>query len=165
MNLEASSRLGEAMMHDWDPAYRLAYRILRHREAASDAVQEAISRGLLHAGSFDQSRPVRPWFLRIVRNVALNEAKRSKCEAPVPELSDHASPADAVLRAEQRIMVRETIATLPQSYRRVVILRYYENYPYRSIADALSIPLGTTKTLLHRAHRALRTAIVRREVA
>lgn len=165
MNLEASSLLGEAMMRDWDRAYRMAQRLLQNPEAASDAVQEAISRGLMHAASFDRTRPVRPWFLRIVRNVALNEAKRSRRYAAVPEIADNASPADDVLRAEQRAMLLETIAALPPAYREVVVLRYFKEYRYCAISSALSIPLGTTKTLLHRAHRAMRTAILSREVA
>jgi RNA polymerase sigma-70 factor (ECF subfamily) len=55
--------------------------------------------------------------------------------------------------------IRRAVLDLPQPYRTVVLLRYMEDLPYEAIAEALEMPLGTVKTLLHRARARLRVAL------
>jgi len=50
---------------------------------------------------------------------------------------------------------------LPEAYRKVILLRYTDELSYDEIATALELPLGTVKTLLHRAHRRLRATLER----
>jgi RNA polymerase sigma-70 factor (ECF subfamily) len=56
--------------------------------------------------------------------------------------------------------IRRTVLALPEPYRAVVLLRYMEELSYEAIAEALEIPLGTVKTLLHRARHRLRAALL-----
>ncbi|GAC1389644.1 MAG: sigma-70 family RNA polymerase sigma factor [Vulcanimicrobiaceae bacterium] len=151
--------LAVAVLSDYGLAVTLAKSILTDHDSAREAVQESVFRALLHAKTFDLRRPVRPWFLRIVRNVALNERKRRSRFVEMPELKDDQNPIDDTIRAEESRAVRHAVANLPESYRAVIHLRYDMAYPYRDISGAMCIPIGTTKTLLHRAHKAVRQEI------
>ncbi len=145
-----------ALLSDYALALRVARNILRDRESAYEAVQESVYRALLNAHTFQPGRPLRPWFLRIVRNVALDELKRRSHFVEMPELKDDRSPLEEALRAEEAGALRRVVADLPRTYRAVVHLRYDMGYKYRAISKAMCIPIGTTKTLLHRAHRAVK---------
>lgn len=152
--------LAGSILADYGLAITLANRILNDVDEARETVQESVYRALLHAHTFDASRPVRPWFLRIVRNVAINERKRRSKFGEMPDLVDYTSPAEAAIGSERRQLARTLVARLPESYRAVVHLRYDREYQYQDISRALRIPIGTTKTILHRAHKALRTAYI-----
>jgi RNA polymerase sigma-70 factor, ECF subfamily len=58
-------------------ALRVAWRVLRHREEAEDAVQDAFLRALERIEQYDPSRPFSPWFFRIVVTTAINRQRSS----------------------------------------------------------------------------------------
>ena len=156
MTCDNAEPLAAAILADYRLALHVANDILRDRESAREVVQEAVYRALVHAQTFDERRPVRPWFLRIVRNVALHETKRRGRFVEMPDLAMHSDPLESTLRAEEANAVRHAVATLSESYRAVVHLRYDLGYAYRDISKTMCIPIGTTKTLLHRARRAVK---------
>lgn len=150
------TRLGAEITPHWQAALLFAYGIMHDKDSASDVLHDALCRALDAAGRFDFSRPVKPWFLRIVKNTALNELKRRSRYCELPEIAQADGVADGVIRNEQCRAVRAAVAELEPKYRQVVHLRYTRDFDYARIATELHIPMGTTKTLLHRAHRAIR---------
>lgn len=150
------TRLGIEITAIWRAAFLVAYGVLHDKDAAGDALHDALCRALANASKFDWSRPVKPWFLRIVRNTALNELKRRSRFCELPDIVQPDSVADGVLQSERRGEVRAAIAGLAPKYREVVHLRYVRDLDYSRISSELCVPMGTAKTLLHRAHRAIR---------
>lgn len=138
-------------------AFMLAYRIVRDREDARDALQDAYCRALMHRASFDNARSIAPWFMTIVKRVALSRIRSQACESleSVRESLEDVTSAAAVARQE-RDAVRNALRSVPSRYRRALHLRYFEGYRYREIAEALCIPLGTAQTFVHRGQGALR---------
>ena len=65
------------------------------------------------------------------------------------------SPERAAERQQLRVALDAAIDRLRPEYRRIVVLRYMEDLDYADIADVMGVPLGTVKTFLHRARRAL----------
>ncbi|MGB3737211.1 MAG: sigma-70 family RNA polymerase sigma factor, partial [Ilumatobacter sp.] len=57
------------------------------------------------------------------------------------------------------LAVRAVLADLPERDREVIVLRYYLDLPVSEIADQLSAPVGTVKSLIHRATNRLRSAL------
>ena len=137
-------------------AYRLAFGIIHDRQAAEDAVQEALVRAYRSLDNLEEGRPFWPWFFRIVVNEALKQAKRSRRPALAPAPPDTVeSPEHALLAQEERERVWQAIHRLPPAHRAVILLRYYEELSEAEMAEVLGLPPGTVKSRLHYARQAL----------
>lgn len=160
--------------------YRLCLRLLAEVEEARDAAQEAFVRAYTALHTFDPSQPFAPWVLRIARNYCLDQLRRRAPErrhvpldAPLADGEpprDYADPdaprADEALeRAQARGALEAAVEALPPNYREVVHLFHVEHMPYKEIAAAMDVPIGTVMTWLHRARARLRVALAGQEVA
>lgn len=146
-----------------DAAYNLARWLTRSPADAEDVVQEAMLRAYR---GFDGLRggDAKAWLLAIVRNCARNALKagRRRAHVPLPEEDDRALPsnepgpeATAATSSEGR-RLNAMLATLPEDFREVLILRELEDLSYRDIAAIADIPLGTVMSRLARARTMLR---------
>ena len=149
--------------------YRVAYLILRHPEAANDAVQNALFtawrdiRGLRDPDRFEA------WLHRLtVRacyRLARRERRRSAAEGELKDF-DYSPAVDDDLRLLAiRDQLERAFVRLTAEERAVLVLRYHLDLPLGEAADILGIPLGTMKSRLNRAVGALRAAIEAQERA
>ncbi len=154
-------------------AYLFALQLTGNADDALDIAQDAMLRFFRSLGRFDASRPVRPWLLRIVRNLVRDRARRARIRR-----SESLEPAGEVLRFEPRdtrpdpealtalhqlqVLVWRCLQELPTSYREVLVLRDYQDLPYNEIAVTLKIPRGTVMSRLHRARRLLQELVQQR---
>lgn len=143
------------------PAIRTAFLITRNRAAAEDAVQESFVQVLRSIASLRNPVSFRPWFYRIVVNTAKRSARNARrtlpLETPLSEQVDlsSAEPDEAVIGTEEVDEIRAAIGSLPESYREILVLRYYTDLSETEIAQTLGLPTGTVKSRLHRAREAL----------
>ena len=151
-------------------AARAAYLITRDLAQADDVVQESFLRLYRHVRNFDEGRPLAPYFMRIVANVALESAQRASTdEARFPILDDDTAgtlPLDTLVDLEQQFEAGElrdavwgALQTLTPEQRAAVVLRYYFDYSEREVAEALDTPQGTVSWRLHRARTELAKAL------
>jgi RNA polymerase sigma-70 factor (ECF subfamily) len=140
-------------------AFRLSGYLLGDAAEAEEATQEAILHAwrawpkLRDAGRFGA------WFDRIVVNVCRDRIRR-RHGIRLVELSDEgASAPDPFAAWLAQDTVGRALAHLPLDQRMVIVLRYWGDLSLDEIAYRLAIPLGTVKSRLHYALRALRTAI------
>lgn len=155
-----------------DAAYNLAFWLLRHRADAEDAVQDAYVRAYRGFREF-QGENIRPWLLKIVRNVAfrrLSDRKRAgnviSFDAAVSDrmggevalevATEDASAEEVVIGAGEQAMVRRALGELAPAFREVVVLREIEAMSYREIAELTGVPIGTVMSRLNRARSELR---------
>jgi RNA polymerase sigma-70 factor (ECF subfamily) len=150
----------QALPH-FDAAYNLARWLTRSPVEADDIVQDAMLRAFRAFDSF-RGGEAKPWLLAIVRNRCLTVLKdrRNKTDMPLPEAEtepesafvlNEADPETTVMAADEARKLNQVIATLPQDYREVLVLREMEDMPYRDIAAALGVPIGTVMSRLARA--------------
>jgi RNA polymerase sigma factor (sigma-70 family) len=146
-----------------DAAYRLARWLMRDPEAAEDLLQEAMVRALSYFASFRGVNP-RAWLLQIVRNAAYGSLALNRGVETVP-LGDHDiaatedDPETALLRARECRQVRALIAALPVELRETLVLREFEEFSYKEIAEATQTPIGTVMSRLWRARQTLARAV------
>lgn len=161
-----------------DAAYNLAFWLLRHRADAEDAVQDAYLRAYRSFRDFEGEN-IRPWLLKIVRNVAFRKlsdhkraanvisfdaavSERASGEAPpllVP--SDAASAEEVMIVAGEQAMLRKALIALAPIFREVIVLREIEAMSYQEIAELTGVPIGTVMSRLHRARTELRRTLTR----
>jgi RNA polymerase sigma-70 factor (ECF subfamily) len=156
----------------------VAQRFLRNEEDARDVVQDAFLAAFRSIEGFQEESRISTWLHRITVNAALMKlrARRRKPEEPIEELlpnflenghrADVGPPwkeaADIALqRRETRVLVRDCIDRLPESYRTVLLLRDIEELDTEEAAQLLGITPNAVKVRLHRARQALRTLLDR----
>jgi RNA polymerase sigma-70 factor (ECF subfamily) len=147
------------------PAFRAAWLLLRDAQASEDVAQEAFVRAYKQMHRFRADAPFRPWLLRIVQNLALNELRsRQRRGGLVERVGIFAPraiepPHAEVAAADESARLLRAMDELPSDDRTVLHLRYFLELPEREIAAAIGRPAGTVKSRLHRASGRLRTII------
>jgi RNA polymerase sigma factor (sigma-70 family) len=147
-------------------SYRLATLILRDRDEAEDATQEAIEKAWLAWRTLRDRDRFDAWFDRILVNVCRNRMRRRRI-IPMVTLDDayHVESPDSHSSSVARLALEPAFARLSPDQRIVIVLRFYRDLPIDEIAERLGIPAGTAKSRLHYALGALRRAIESTEEA
>ena len=150
--------LNEAMKR----AYVAAYRFMRNRDAAQEAVQEAAARALTARLRYDSSRPFYPWFYRILKNHCIDLLGKRGRLAPDSErtleraVATTGSAEQAVIQSERERAVARAIERLPEDLREIIELRHFQDLSYEEMASVLDCPLGTVMSRLYRARKTMR---------
>ncbi len=140
--------------------HRWSMRIVRDPSAADDVVVEAFWRAYRGRARFDPSRSFGAWMRRIATNAARDQLRVARRHAAGsgshPDAQAASAPDRGVAEAVERGLRR-----LPPRLQVVATLALIEERPYAEIADALDIPIGTVKSRVFRATRALRQELAR----
>lgn len=141
-------------------AYGLALRIVKDTRHAEDAVQEAFLDIWRNAGRFDACRgSAMTWLLTLVHRRAVDVVRRQErhrheqLDEPDQQFDDDSSFA-AVDSSPQA--VRALLAALPKRDRQLLVWAHYEGLTQTEIADRAGVPLGTIKSRMFNAYKALR---------
>jgi RNA polymerase sigma factor (sigma-70 family) len=141
-----------------DDAYRLAGYLLGDAAEAQDAVQEALVKAWRNWASLRSIEAFRPWFKRIVINCC-NDRLKGRRKIVDLEAASELPGADAFAGMYARDEVGRAVGRLGRDHRTVIALRYWEDMTIEQIAETLGLPLGTVKSRLHYALRALRAQL------
>jgi RNA polymerase sigma-70 factor (ECF subfamily) len=141
------------------PAYRLAFAMLRRREAAEDAVQEAVLkawRGIrrLHP----ETESLRPWFLTIVANEC-RSVRRGRWWSMLP-IPTGARTGFNEQRMAEKTDLRQTLDRLKHQDRVLLYLFYWLDLPLEEIAQTMGITPQAAKGRLYRAVGRLRQRLM-----
>src|SRR5260370_18066132 len=158
--------------------HRLKVFVLRQvgsSQDAEDIVEEVFVRAYYALEGYPAQRilalKIRPWLYKITWSVYCNYTERSKLPQSVPldtskdsaflELEDdgHEQPEEAFENEERRRELVALVDALPQRYRQVVSLHYFEDLGYQEIADIFNQPVGTVRVSVHRGIGLLRKAL------
>jgi len=153
-------------MHE-ETAFRVAYLIVRDEAEGRDVAQEAFVRAYQGLKRFERGKPLQPWLLRIVTNVALNSVRASRRRRVIGERYEQmvdtrrteASAEAQVEAAEQARRVWQAVGELEPQDQTLLYLRYFLDASERETAQAIGRPAGTVKSRLHRVLRRLRRVI------
>ena len=147
-----------------EPVFRLAYLLLGDPDDAQDVTQDAFIRAWKALDRFDAARPLRPWLLRIVSNLARNRRRSvGRYLAALTRFSqenpDAFHPSNDPFEDESSAALWQALQRIKLQYRAVIYLRYFLEMPEAEMAEVLSVAQGTIKSRLHRALDQLRQII------
>lgn len=131
--------------------YRLAYSYLKNQADSEDAAQESFLRLMKQEKPFRDAGHVKAWLIVTVSNVCKDMLRRKQRQEL--ELDE---ARDQMAKPETDRELLETILRLPEKYKTVIYLYYYEGYSVREIADMLKLTAEAVKTRLRRARAMLR---------
>jgi RNA polymerase sigma-70 factor (ECF subfamily) len=157
--------LSRALPAELPGLLRFARTLTTDPGQAEDLVQETLSRALERSASFRGDSSLATWLHRILHNLAVDSARRSR-EEPTEDIAEAVEAlwredaytvdsATVIARAEVRSDLREALSHLPVSYRTVVVLHDAEAMTVREIAEIQQVNLAAAKQRLRRGRMML----------
>jgi RNA polymerase sigma-70 factor (ECF subfamily) len=149
----------QELVHLGNGAHALAIQILGNSDDAADAVHDAFASVLEKPDSWDHRRgPLKPWFLRVVRNRCIDLLRRRRPGGGDVDVlvSPAATPDERLEAGERDRALQRALAGIKPKQRQIVVLRDYLDLSYAEIATVLDIAPGTVMSRLHRARLALK---------
>jgi RNA polymerase sigma-70 factor (ECF subfamily) len=161
------------------PVLDFIYRMVMSADEAENLCQEAFFRVVRARKNYQVTATFKTWLFQIALNLCRDRQRRMKhrshlsLSAPVRAQNDRdaelqdvlADPSlDLVRRvetAELGALVQRAIAALPEDEHLVVVLKEYQGLEFSEIAEIMDCPVGTLKSLNHRAHEKLRKTLAK----
>jgi len=139
-------------------------RIIVDRPMAEEVLQQVLIKVWNNAATYDQQRAgLYSWLVTISRNAALDkrktrdfkESQTSKMAVEVVALENKSSADDSL----EKLMAKQLLEQLPNKYRLLIDMSFFEGYSHQEIADKLEVPIGTVKTRIRTALKHLRSFV------
>jgi RNA polymerase sigma-70 factor, ECF subfamily len=158
-----SAAFAELVREHQGMVFSIAYHYLQDRSLAEDLAQEVFLELYQSLHRIQSAAHLTFWLRRVTANRCIDQGRRklrrrelALDETPEPAAAD--PPADPLLLER----LRQSVATLPDRQRMVVILRFQEGLGPAEIAEALEMPVNTVKSTLHRSLEELRKGLTRK---
>ncbi|MEA5083733.1 MAG: sigma-70 family RNA polymerase sigma factor [Lachnospiraceae bacterium] len=155
--------------------YNVVYRMLTNHEDTKDISQEVFLKAYKYLGKFDGKASFSTWLYRIAVNTSIDELRKRKGyetvsldkETDSGEGIQKKEYADSSAGVEEQVMAKENIANIKQAmenisseHRIIITLRDFEGLSYAEISEITQTSLGTVKSRLARARKALKDLII-----
>ncbi len=149
----------------WDAIKRFCMSYLHDDQRAEDVTQETFAKltpdGDLPTGAF------KPWIYKVARNRCLDIVRRHQRSPthnrPLRSGFDAAAassgPRTKVWREERHALIRQIVSEMPEEYRSVLTLKYYEGFERTEIAESLGLTDAVVKGRIARASEYLRNEL------
>jgi RNA polymerase sigma factor (sigma-70 family) len=159
-----SKAYAELLTRYRDSVYYVLLRMVNNPSDAEDLTIEAFGKAFHNLSKYVPSHAFSTWLFRIATNNCI-DFMRKKSQSPRPfdqdegeedemeatVASDMRAPDEVMMDRETAASLNRIVKSLKPRYRRLIELRYFEDYSYEDIATELSLPIGTVKARLFRA--------------
>ena len=150
--------------------YYLLLKMVKNADDAEDLTQEAFAKAFNSIEKFDSKFAFSTWLFRIATNNCIDFIRKKRVQTISIDSSiegddgstmkfdvkdDNLDPNESMLKKQRKRYLNMAIERLPEKYRTLVQLRYFQELSYEEVANELSIPLGTVKAQLFRARELL----------
>lgn len=171
---------GELFKRYKDSVYFMILKMVNNRADAEDLTFEAFEKAFGSLNFYSPQFAFSTWLFKIASNNTIDFIRKKRAKLVSLEYDDinqdergyiYSIPADVltpeeeIVRMQRASFLRKQVAMLKGRYRRLIELRYFDEYSYDEIADVLGIPLGTVKAQFFRARELLQTALSHTEMA
>jgi RNA polymerase sigma-70 factor (ECF subfamily) len=153
-----------------DKAFSLALRLLKNREQAEEASEDAFIRAYNALDRFQSRSSFGTWLYRIVYNVCITRIGDKKGDLKLieyeegKEYDEYTFPSqpsiyENIEMNDMIVFVRKIIDDMPQRYQVILSLFYFQELSHQEISHLIGVPVGTVKTHLFRARNMLQERI------
>lgn len=147
---------GDIVYRYKDIVFNVIYAIVKNYHTAEDLTQDTFIDGYLKLKSLEDPCKFGVWIIKIAKNKCYNHLTRSATRfeselhdfIPAPKTS---APENLLIEKHQRQTVQNAVRLLPELYKTVTELYYYDNFSQNEIARLLKIPVGTVSRRLYDA--------------
>lgn len=140
-----------------DMVYRIAIARCKNQEIAKDVYQSVFLKYAEKLPKFKSKEHEKAWFIKVTINMSKNELNKNWNKKV--ELYDESIENVSVQDVYSETIILDEVLKLPQNYKTVIYLMYYEGYKTKEISQLLSTSENTIKTWLSRAREILKEKI------
>lgn len=162
----------EALLHYYEKAvYHLILKIVRGEEDAEDLMYITFTKAFRNLERYEPTHSFVTWLFRIASNTAIDflrkktistvsintedKDRRGEHAVELQINSEDGNPEEKIIREQRHHYIQQLVKKLDPEMERIIRLRFFEEFSYEEIATELHLPLGTVKTQIHRAKKAL----------
>lgn len=148
-------QIADYIISNKEKYYRVAYSYVKNADDALDIMQESIYKAVANIDSLQDINYINTWFYRIIVNTSIDFLRKQKKVIPV----DNEVLASFVSETNdeyENFDLQKAMDDLPEKYKSVVVLRYFEDLKIEEIAEILNENTNTIKTRLYKALKLLR---------
>ncbi len=152
-----------------DSIYFMLLKFTSNHEDAEDLTLDTFGKAFKNLHQYSPDYAFSTWLFRIASNNGIDFLRKKRKDVLATSNSDHIdealvakdmpcqtrNPEEKLLDNQQRKLLREVVTTLPDRYRRLVEMHYFDGFSYEEICLNLNLPLGTVKGRLFRAREFL----------
>jgi len=149
----------------WRRVFNVAYKFVGKHDEAEDLTQEIFIKVFRSLGTFDRRANFQTWLVSVSRNLCIDHYRSVRKErqtidrdVDANDLSPAAAEPGPIAALEQRdrvALLREALASLPDTLRMAVVMRDIQELSYQDIATRLDLPEGTVKSRINRGRTEL----------
>jgi RNA polymerase sigma factor (sigma-70 family) len=163
------SAYDKLMKKYYNLVHNLIFRMIYNKEDVDDLTQEAFIKAFNSLAKFDRQFAFSTWLYKIASNNCIDYLRKKKLNTisidkeidsedddlrfEIPD--DEYKPDRAIIEDERKLLLEEAIASLPEKYRTVILMRHRDEKEYEEIAKVLKLPLGTVKAHIFRGRELL----------
>ncbi len=155
----------ELMQRYKDSIYFMALKMVNNKDDAMDLTVETFGKAFENIEKYKPDFAFSTWLFRIATNNCIDFIRKKRLnvvslqsmseedndEKQLQIASDTLNPEQTSIKKQESEKLKSIVEQLPQRYRTLIILRYYDEQSYEEIAQQLDLPLGTVKAQLFRA--------------
>jgi len=145
--------------------YAISLQMLRRRDLAEEAVQEAFVRIWHNAGDYQQEKgTVLTWMISIVRYRAIDmlratKSRRETGDEGLEEALDEQSPEQELYEQRDRVRIDRCMDRLDEAQRQAIEMAYFRGLTHMEVCAQMETPLGTIKTWIRRGLERLKRCL------
>ncbi len=151
------AKVKDYIVNNQESFYKIAYSYVKNEDDALDIVHDAICKALYKIDSLKDIEVVKSWFYKILINSSIDYIRKNYKYISLTEeqfIKEH-----EVHDRYHDIDLEKALDILPEDYRIIIVLRYFEDMKIEDIANVLSENINTVKTKLYKGLRRLRIKI------
>ena len=145
------------VLKNMDSAYRFAYSYAKNKEDAEDIMSESLLRAWKAIDTLRDERSMKPWFFKIISNTAVTYIKKKGAYIAMED--EDLERLEYTEDKYNDYSFESMIKNLPEKYKEVIVLRFFEDMSLSQIAEILDLNENTVKTRLYRALKILKVDI------
>lgn len=144
--------LEQLLGENYHIVYGYLLKLSMNEEVAKDISQDVMVKAITNMHRFKGDSKFSTWLISIASNTYKDSLKKNR-SVPVDmeelNLVSSKNTEEDVIQKEHIRQLKQSLSELPESQRKVFILKHYYNYSYEEIAGILNCPLGTVRSKLH----------------
>lgn len=153
-NPDLSKAVEEEILASYEKLYRLAFSYVKNEQDAMDVVQESVYKAMKNARQVKEPKYIKTWLWRIVMNTAADATRRR-----ARFVSDEQVQEEGQEDRYEDTDVMAALDELDERERKVILLKYFEEWTIKDIADCLQENQNTVKSILYRALKKLKVKV------
>lgn len=153
-----------------DSIFFMVLKMVNNKEDAEDLTIEAFGKAFSNIEKYSPKFAFSTWLFKIAVNNCIDfirkkrleksslDEKRSNgdgTEYSIDVKSPELDPEETYIKEQRKALANEVVDRLPEHYRNLIHMRYFDELSYNEIAAKLALPLGTVKAQLHRSKELL----------